>query len=88
MSKPDGLRTELNATLDELRTLRDEIRLQLHLAGMEAKEKWDRDLEPRLFSMEKEVEREVGSATRTALHELKDNMKRFRGALTNNEKKN
>lgn len=81
MSNPDGLRKELNATLDELRTLRDEIRLQLHLAGMDAKDKWNRDLEPRLFTMEKEVEREVGSATRTALDELGASMKKFRDSL-------
>ena len=84
MSKPDGLRMELNATLDELRTLRDEIRLQLHLAGMEAKTKWDKDLEPRLFSLEKDVEKEVGSTTRAALHDLNERMKRFRDSLTKN----
>ena len=83
MSKSDGLRTELTATMNELRTLRDEIRLQLHLAGMEAQERWDRDLEPRLFSMEKRVEREVGAATRSALHDLAETMKKFRASLTN-----
>lgn len=81
MENPDGLRRELNATLDELHTLRDEIRVQLHLAGMEAKDKWNRDLEPRLFSMEKDVERDVASVTRNALHDLAETMKRFRDSL-------
>lgn len=84
MNKQDGLRRELNATLDELRTLRDEIRVQLHLAGMDAKDRWNRDLEPRLFSMEKRVEREVGDATRSALHELAESMRRFRDNLKSN----
>lgn len=81
MENPDGLRRELNTTLDELRTLRDEIRVQLHLAGMEAKDKWNRDLEPRLYSMEKDVQRDVSDATKSALHELSVSMKRFRDSL-------
>jgi hypothetical protein len=84
MTQPDGLRRELNATLDELRTLRDEIRLQLHLAGMEAKTKWDRDLEPRLFRMEKAVEREAAEGSRAAMRELAESMKRFRDSLKRN----
>jgi len=86
MSKAEGLRTELNTTLDELRTLRDEVRLQLHLAGMDAKDKWNREIEPKLFSMEKEVERDVGTATRTALHELAESMKEFRQKLERQSK--
>lgn len=82
----DGLRHELDDTLDELRTLRDEIRLQIHLGGMEAKTRWDRDLEPKLFSMEKRVEREVNEATHVALAELRENFRKFRDAL--NSKKN
>lgn len=83
MSKPDGLRTELNATLAELRALRDEIRLQLHLAGMEAKDKWNRELEPRLYTMEKDVERDVSEITKTAVHDLAASFKRFRDTIKN-----
>ena len=41
----ESRRSELRHNLSLLRTLRDEIRLDLHLAGMEAHEEWTR-LEP------------------------------------------
>ncbi|MGZ3420324.1 MAG: hypothetical protein ACXVEE_20785 [Polyangiales bacterium] len=72
---------ELNTTLDELRKLRDEIRVQLHLAGMEAKDRWNRELEPQFFSLEKKIEKQVGSAARTAIDDLAKAMRRFRENL-------
>ncbi len=65
----------------ELRTLGDEIRLHLHLAGMDAKDLWNRDLEPRLYSFEKRVETEVSAVTKTALHDLRDALQTFRKNL-------
>lgn len=81
MDKKDGLARELKVTYDELRTLGNEIRLQLHLAGMDARSMWNEKLEPRLFSFEKKLENEVSQTTKTALHELRDAMKRFRQGL-------
>lgn len=72
---------DLKKTLAELRTMADEIRVQLHLAGMDAKDKWNRDLEPKLFSFEKRVELEVTAATKTAAHDLREAMHHFRGSL-------
>ena len=65
---------------DELRALRDEIRLELHLAGMEAKEAWKR-LEPRIRDAEGKVERSVSSATHAALRELTESVREFRASL-------
>ena len=65
---------------DELRALRDEIRLELHLAGMEAKEAWKK-LEPRIRDAEEKVERSVTSATHAALKELTDSVREFRASL-------
>ena len=81
METKDSPIADLKVTLVELRTMRDEIRVQLHLAGMDAKEKWDRDLEPRLFSLEKRVEDELSAATKTVLHDLRHAMHAFREAL-------
>lgn len=81
MTKNDGLATELEAAYRELRTLGDEIRVQLHLAGMDAKDLWNRDLEPRLYSIEKRIENEVSAATRTAVHDLRAAMHSFRDNL-------
>lgn len=41
--------------VDNLRRLADQIRLELHLAGMEAKDGWEK-LEPRLRELERKVE--------------------------------
>jgi hypothetical protein len=71
----------LRSTLDELRTMRDEIRVRLHLAGMEAKDTWNRDLEPRFFTLEKRLERDVGDAAKTALEDLRNAMNKFRDNL-------
>lgn len=84
MNKKDGLAKELKSTYNELRTLGDEIRVQLHLAGMDAKDMWNRDLEPRLFSLEKRIEGEVSSATKTALHDLREAMHTFRDSMKKN----
>ena len=58
--------------LEDLKRVRDEIRLKVHLAGMEAKELWGA-LEPRLEGLEKEIEgagETVAQATGKLLTEL------------------
>jgi DNA-binding transcriptional regulator GbsR (MarR family) len=52
------LKKEIDKSLELMRTLRDEVRVKLHLAGMDAKDEW-RKLEPRLD----EVERAAAAAT-------------------------
>jgi hypothetical protein len=60
------LHAELKKTLDQLQMLRDEVRLQLHLAGLEAKERWNK-LEPKL----EEAEHRAAEATESSLDALK-----------------
>lgn len=50
-----SVRQKLRSSLADLQTLRDEIRLKLHLMGMDAKDAM-RDLEPRIDRIEHEVE--------------------------------
>jgi hypothetical protein len=45
------LRQQVDHALGELRTLRDEIQVQIHLAGMETRQRWA-TLEPELRSAE------------------------------------
>jgi hypothetical protein len=59
--KTAELKGELQKDLDRLHTLRDEVRLRLHLASMEAKDEWNR-LEPHLAGAEKAA----GLATETS----------------------
>lgn len=42
-------------TWHDVRQFRDQLKLELHLAGMEAREQWDK-LQPKLFELEKAIE--------------------------------
>lgn len=55
----------MSTTIDELKELRDEIKVKLHLAGMEAKQQWQQ-LEPRLVEIEAKLEHGTETAVRVA----------------------
>lgn len=56
------LTNELRQDLDQLYTLRDEVRLRLHLCNQEAKEKW--------ATLETELDRVHDNAARATKHSL------------------
>jgi len=73
--------------LDALRTLRDELRVKLNLAGKDARDAFDsaektwHTLEGRLRLIERESKKElegVGDAARALLREIRDAYKRVR----------
>lgn len=51
---PKPTATATTTAWDDVRRIADEVRLKLHLAGMEAKEKWGR-LEPQILDLESKV---------------------------------
>ena len=59
------LKLEIQKNLDRMRTMRDEVRVQLHLAGMDVRDEWNR-LEPHLVEVER-VAQEFTDASKTAL---------------------
>jgi hypothetical protein len=59
--------------LNTLKTLRDEIRLRIHLAGMDAREVFART--------EKEIEHAIGGPTRQALRTLIDKLEQVRKSI-------
>jgi hypothetical protein len=63
----EQVKEQLQGTLGELKTLRDEIRLDLHLGGMDLRDEWAK-LEKRLPD-EHTIDR-VKDATREALEGL------------------
>jgi hypothetical protein len=63
----------MKARLEEMKMLRDEIRLDLHLAGMELKDRW-RELEPKVLEAERRAE-EVGAKVLDELVERLNNMR-------------
>ena len=68
-------------TWDDVRRFADEIKLQLHLAGMDARTRWN-ELQPRLAELEAAAAREGDRMSKaveatlvsigTSLHELRD----------------
>lgn len=69
-------RKQIESMRDDLTQLRDEIRVKLHLAGMDLRDKLD-ELEPQLDDLEQRAER----ATEAAGAELKESWAHLRKAL-------
>lgn len=76
----DQLKRDIQGGLDDLTTLRDEVRLKVHLAGMEIKDEW-RKLEPQIVEVEQAAAK-VTEATREALHEAVAKLKKLRDKLS------
>lgn len=79
--------TEIHAQMHELlgrmKTLRDEIRLHIHLGGMELKDKW-RDLES-VFSQTEQTTKHASAEALAALHELNAKFEDISSRLANSE---
>jgi hypothetical protein len=77
--KTTELKDELKKNLERLQTLRDEVRVHLHLATMEAKDEWNK-LEPHLAGAEKAAET-VSEASRQVVAKALQKLEAFRHAL-------
>ena len=73
------LKKELEKNLTLLQTLRDEVRVRLHLAGMDLKEQWNK-LEPHLEDVEKKAG-EVTEDARTAVGDAVKKLQKLRESL-------
>jgi hypothetical protein len=74
----DDVKTELNKGVARLGTLRDEVKLHLHLASLDAKQEWDEKLEPRINELQSSAH-EMSDASREAVVDL---VKRVEGFYT------
>lgn len=70
------IKNELDDTRALLRTLRDEIRVKLHLAGMEAQQTWKK-----LDSESEKLVREVGKASRETIDAAVLALRRFNESI-------
>ncbi len=82
----DAIRDEV----EELRGLRDDLRLQIHLAKMEAQERWEKaeedwdNLEAKLSqvaSESREAMEDVGQAVKLLVGEIRDGYRHIRDLL-------
>jgi hypothetical protein len=74
------LHDEIERALGELETLSDEIRVKLHLAGMDARDTWSKDLEPRLDSARQHA-KEAKAASKKVLEDTVAAFKSFSKTL-------
>ena len=74
------LKQEIEKSLGLMRTLRDEIQVKLHLAGMDAKKEWQ-NLEPKLADVERAAS-ELSEATVKAVSETVNRLKKLRSSLS------
>ena len=74
-----NVKDELKKNLERLQTIRDEVRLHLHLATMEAKDEWNK-LEPHLAGAEKVAE-SVTDASRDIVAAALQKAEAFRRSL-------
>lgn len=72
-------RRKMKERLEHLKTLRDEIRVDVHLAGMELKERWQ-ELEPKMRDAE-QLAGDVSDVAREALDDIVERFRTFRETL-------
>ena len=70
---------QMRNVLAELRKLRDEIRIQVHLGGMDARKAWD-ELEPKLADADRMAENASEETFHAAVETLRK-LKLFRSTL-------
>jgi len=73
------LKNEVKKSLELLQTLRDEVRVKLHLASMDIKDQWTK-LEPHLQKVEKAAE-EATEASRAGLADAVKQIKKLHHSL-------
>jgi len=74
------LKKDIEQGLGHMRTLRDEVRVRLHLAGMDAKDEWNK-LEPALLKVE-DAASELTESTRTAVKEAVARLTKLKNSLS------
>ncbi len=83
MTTTQNLKSTLEKELGDLAQLRDEIRVKVHLAGLDAKSAW-KELEPRLDELERDFRVEsagVKDASLLLARDLKSAFEQFRSRL-------
>jgi hypothetical protein len=75
----DRVKKQIHEALQQARTLRDEIRVEVHLASLDAQDRWKK-LEPALGDAER-FGAEVTEAARKAAADVAKSFQEFRASL-------
>jgi len=74
------IRLDIQKNVERMRALRDEIRLKIHLAGMDARDEW-RKLEPKIEEVERAAHH-LTEATRAAASDAVKRLSNLRSRLS------
>jgi tetrahydromethanopterin S-methyltransferase subunit G len=78
------LKQDLEETREDLRRAADEIKLKLHLAGMDAKDAWN-EIQPRLEDFERRFDSkagEVGDELKSLGNDIKKRLQNIKAKLS------
>ncbi len=76
----DDIKQEFEKGLTKLTELRDEVKIQLHLASLDAKKEWDDTLSPKLFEVEQSA-KNFSESSRTTVNDLVAKVEDFLGRI-------
>ena len=68
MATKAEIRKDIDATIADLEQLADEVRVKLHLAGMDARDTWEKTIEPRLEQARHQA-KEATTASKATIEE-------------------
>ena len=71
---------ELESALARISTLRDEVKLHLHLASLDAKQEWNEVLEPKVLELQ-DGAKHLGADVRDAAADVAGKLEAFAGRL-------
>jgi hypothetical protein len=74
------MRTEMEANVEQLCTLRDDVRVKLHLAKMDAKDRW-RELEPRITAVLDQAARSTSAVSRQVVTDAIHALEKLRDSI-------
>jgi hypothetical protein len=72
----NDVKNEVAKGLEKLAMLRDEAKLHLHLASLDAKQEWNDKLEPGISDLQAKAT-ELTETSKTAVHELVERVEGF-----------
>jgi hypothetical protein len=76
MEATNLIKAEVEKNVSRLAQLRDEVKLKLHLASLEAKSEWEEKLEPRVHEVE-QTAKNVSDTSRNAVGEVVQKLEDF-----------
>jgi len=78
------IKEEVDKNIERLETLRDEVKVRLHLASLDAKKEWDETLSPKLLEVERSA-KHITESTRSTAKELVAKLEDFLARLRDKE---